>query len=132
MAEKKEKKRASREIKDAGQRLVFAGVALDANMIAGALSEAMAMPDDVDDAEAKQALTQKALGLLNAEDGGVVTVWVQVGAPVDGSPAKQAAIDKIVGEQTPGRFRSPTSTSWRGEVRRRPPRQVSLEVEVLD
>lgn len=143
MAAPKAKKRAPRKIKDAGQRVVFAGLELDTDQIAKLLAESMRRPvapgATPPDAQAQKAELAKVSELLSAEDG-KVTVWVQVGETVEGGgehgiskpEAVARVVDEAMGTETPGRYRAPTMTAWRGEERRRPPAQVALEVEVVD
>lgn len=135
MADKtKEKAKAKRIIKDAGQRLVFGALEMDSQLIAQMLAESM-LPAGADKTKI-EAKAKQVLKLLPVEDGGGVSVWVQLGGIVEHSPTKPEAVakavDKPLGSETPGRFRAPTRTAWRGEEQRRVPTQVALEVEVVD
>lgn len=150
MAEKRQGKAAKgepkpegkkpREIRDAGQRVVFAGLTMDSQRVAKMLAESMELPPlpgvPAPDEKAKKAELEKLLGLLHVEDGGGVTVWVQVGPTVDGSPTKpeavEAAVDKPLGREAVGRFRAPTLTHWRGEDVRKPPTAVPLARSFTD
>lgn len=149
MAEKKTKEapappKRSREIKDAGQRIVFAGLTMDSQKVAGMLVESMKLPPlpgvPAPDEKAKKKELEQALELLDVEDGGAVTVWVRVGGIVVGingeavtkADAVEQAVDKPLGRQAPGRFRAPTVTHWRGEKRRTPPSAVPLDEEDVD
>ena len=136
-----------REIKDAGQRIVFAGLELPAELIVKALRESVELPPLPGAKEAtqkeKEAELERVLGLIAAAVAGgpddgtkTLTVWVRTGPVVDGSPTKveavQAAVDAPLGRKAPGRFRAPSLTHWRGEVRRVAPTAVPLDEEVVD
>lgn len=143
MAEKKTESKAKkpREIKDAGQRVVFAGLTMDRKKIAELLAESMELPPlpglPEPTKQDKADEVNRMLELLKAgNEDGPVTVFVRVGAAVEGSPTKQeavqAAVDEPLGRKAPGRFRAPTLTHWRGEVRRKAPSAVPLDEEVVD
>lgn len=130
MAEKSGKQKKARVIKDAGQRLVFAGIPAAPEVIARMLAEAQFT--DTADPEFKKAEADALRLLGDPPDDAEITIWVQVGEPVEGSLDKQASIDSVVGPERIGRFRAPTATAWRGEVRRKVPTQVPLDVELVD
>lgn len=143
MADKQPSKpKKPREIKDAGQRVVFAGLKMDRRKIAEALAESMELPPlpglPAPTKQDKADEVNRMLELLKAgnEDGGPVTVFVRVGEVVGGSPAKAdaviKAVDKPLGRKAPGRFRAPTLTHWRGGVERTAPLTVPLDEKLVD
>jgi hypothetical protein len=147
MAEKKapekEPVKRRREIKDAGQRVVFAGLDLPSEIVIKALCESIKLPPlpgvNPPSEKEKEAELKRVLELLvGGDDDGkpTISVWVRVGGAIDGSPTKPdavwAAVDKPLGRKAPGRFRAPTLTHWRGEVRRKAPTAVPLDEEVVD
>lgn len=140
-AETVTEKKISREIKDAGQRIVFAGLTMDRKAIAKLLAESMELPPlpgaPAPTKDDKAAEVNRILELLAAgNDDGPVTVYVRVGEPVKGAPTKPdavaLAVDKPMGRQVPGRFRAPSMTHWRGEMVRRAPTAVPLDSEFVD
>lgn len=138
--EKAPKPKKPREIRDAGQRLVFAALTMDSQEIARRLAQSMQLPPlpgtPVPSDKEKQAEVDSALKLLDVQEGGAVTIWVQVGPVIDGSPSKpeavERAVDQPLGREAPGRFRAPTVTHWRGEDVRIPPTAVPLSRNFVD
>lgn len=131
MAEKAEKPKKKREIKDAGHRTVLMGAVIDGLAVVKSLPQAQGLKFKTIE-EAKHDKDLKAiiekLG-LNEED--ELTVWVKVGqvkAPNGGEEAIVAAL----GGKVPGIFRTPPSSGWRGEIEYVVPAQVSLDVVVRD
>lgn len=140
----KESKR-KREIRDAGQRVVFAGLQMDRKQVAELLAASMELPPlpgvPEPTKEDKADEVNRMLELLKAgNEDGPVTIWVRVGEVVGGKDgeapdkgeAVERAVDKPLGRKAPGRFRAPTLTHWRGEKRRKPPTAVPLDEEDVD
>lgn len=139
-ADQKPPKR-KREIADAGQRAVFAGLTMDRKEVAKMLAASMKLPPLPGTAEPTKQdeadEVNRMLELLKAGNAdGPVTVFVRLGEVVSHSPTKQEAVAKAVdaplGRKAPGRFRAPTVTHWRGEVRRSAPVAVPLDEEIVD
>jgi hypothetical protein len=120
MAEKSEKGKSGviakrhREIRDAGQRLVFVGLDLPSEIVVKALSESTKQPPlpgaKPASEKEKEAELKRVLELLTGSDDDgkpTISVWVRVGGIIDGSPTKpdavQAAIDVPMGRKVPER-----------------------------
>lgn len=142
MAEKDDKPaKKKREIKDAGQRIVFTALEFGLDEIATKLAEVMQAPGlpGSEPSKPTKAEIEYAKKLLTPEaETGAVAVWVPIGQ-VDGGKDgidKVDAIEKVVdepmGREVPGRYRAPSKTAWRGEERRRRPSRMTLDREVVD
>lgn len=129
MAEKTQQKK-KREIKDAGQRVVLQGFEVDALPIVRQLGKALGLNvKNMEEAKADKRLKALIEKLdLDGEDG--VTVWVKAGQVK--AESREEALDALLGSDVPGAFRAPNASAWRGQINRKPPEQVSLEVEVVD
>jgi hypothetical protein len=125
-----EKAKRKREVKDAGERTVLMGIQLGGWSIVRELASAAGLKVK----NMEEALRDKGLKAhidrmgLDAEDG--VTIWVKVGQVK--ADTREEAIDALLGSDLSGSFRAPNASAWRGQINRKPPEQVSLEVEVVD
>ena len=132
MAEKQEstKSKKTREVKDSGQRTVLAAVEYDSHEVAAKLAEAQGIKiDEMEQADPEKGINP-FLAQLDVLEGGGVLLWVKLGQ-VEASTREQA-IDAVVGPEVPGSFRAPNASAWRGQINRKPPTQVPLDVEVVD
>ncbi|HEV2790337.1 MAG TPA: hypothetical protein VGV69_03460 [Solirubrobacterales bacterium] len=142
MAEKSEKPSESkkkREIKDAGQRIVFAALDFDVDEIARQLAVIMQAPG-LPGSEPKPPTKTEiewAKKLLTDKDGRV-TLWVPIGEVdggkdgIDKADAIEKVVDEPMGREVPGRYRAPTKTAWRGEERRVRPSTMQLDRQLVD
>lgn len=131
MAEKKEAKpKRSRQIKDAGERTVLAAVEYDSQEVACKLATAQGIDISKLDKAGVEKAVKPFLDRLDVLEGGGVLVWVKVGQVK--ADAREEAVDEVVGADVPGSFRAPNASAWRGQINRKPPTQVPLDVEVVD
>jgi hypothetical protein len=131
MAEKTKTTRKPREIKDAGQRTVLASIELDSHEIAARLAERAGhdirkMKDEKD----REKAIKPFLDMLEVLDGGGTTLWVKLGQVE--ADTREAAVNSILGPDVPGSFRAPNASAWRGQINRKPPEQIPLDIELVD
>lgn len=119
-----------REIKDAGQRAVFAAFELDAPKVAAHLAGEAGIPLGNLDAKAREKALKPFLDRLGAGPDDKVQVWAKIGQVK--AENREDAVEAIVGEKLPGDYRAPIASAWRGRVNREIPDEVPLNVSVID
>jgi hypothetical protein len=130
MAEKAKEQKRRREIKDAGQRTVVQGIELKADQVAQALAKATGIKVEGKNQEEIRKNLKPFFDRLGVSPEESVMVWVPVGQVQ--AETREAAVDSAVGEDTPGEFRAPNASAWRGRVVRRIPERVPLDVQIAD
>jgi len=141
MAEQESKRK--REIKDAGQRVVLTALPLEPEWVAAQIVATRNREQGIEATDAQEAKEAKALakelpietvappdGDGELKDTKVVMGWVKLGQVK--AEERGEAIDAVVGPEVPGSFRAPNASAWRGQTNRRPPKQVPLDIEVVD
>lgn len=116
MAEEKAKKPAPAKSKQT-RRVILTGFELTPKAVADALAKQSGF---------NQEKILKQLG----SDGKAVTVWVEIGK--GNGTTKKAAIESVVGDEQPGKFRAPGESAWKGGIAKRKPEKIVLDVEDLD
>ncbi len=134
MAEKKTETDKPKAPAEPTERVVLAGVRMDSQKAALLLVEAGfgQTANDVlaaDEKDRKAKLVDQALKALNVEDGGGVTVYIEIGVAHNGD--KRKAIEACVGEGTLGTYRAPSRKAWKDGVRKKSPVEIAPDVETL-
>jgi len=134
MAKDKTEKAAKkpRTTRGAGERVVLQGVTISPwDIVRAVARDRRIKVKNLEEARRDKAL-KALIDLLPIEgDDEDLTVWVQLGGPVQ-AEYREPAILAVLGGEVPGDYRAPNHSAWLGGKRFKEPSQVSLEVESLD